>query len=322
MILGADIDFEKYLHKHETNKHAQHVRPMGDFLDDAIERLHNGVAITGDAMPWDKTQDKFRFRHSEMTIWSGVNGNGKSLVMGQCALWLATHTGVCIASMEMTPESTVARMLRQASGSDTPTREFGEAVINLLDGKMFIYDQVGSVSRDAILGAIHYAAKDCNVKHFMIDSLVKCGIGTDDFNGQKNFVDKLANVAKEHSIHVHLVVHIRKGESETAMPDKFDIKGAGEITDLADNVLIIARNMKKEKLKREKKDFDEGEPDGFIRVAKQRHGEWEGLWGFWWHDKSQQWISKQTTQAMPYPHPLNQLSAIPSAIPRLIKGEV
>jgi len=309
MELGEGVDFEKYLEKHESNKHGQHVKPMGDFLNGALERLENGADVYGDPMPFSKTHDKFRFRHSELTIWAGVNGNGKSLVMGMCALWLATHTGVCIASMEMTPDSTVARMLRQASGTSSPTRAFGEAVVNLLDGKMFIYDQVGTVSRDAIFGAIHYAAKEKGVKHFMIDSLVKCGLGTDDYNSQKNFVDKLANVAKEHGIHIHLVVHIRKGNNESDMPDKFDIKGAGEITDLADNVLIIARNLKKERNKREKKEVDEDEPDCFIRVAKQRHGEWDGLWGFWWHDQSQQWLPRNTTQAMPYPHPNNQLTA-------------
>lgn len=308
MILDNDIDFEKYLVQHDTNVHGQSVQPVTDFVKDAMARLDNGIKVTGHPMPWSKTHDKFRFRSSEVTIWAGVNGNGKSLVLGMCALWLATHTGVCIASMEMTPESTVARMLRQASGGDKPTQEYTDEVIKLIDGKMFIYNQVGSVSRNAILGAIHYAATVKGVKHFIIDSLVKCGLGTDDFNGQKKFVDTLGNVAKEHKIHIHLVVHIRKGDNETSMPDKFDIKGAGEITDLADNVLIVSRNNAKEKAIRENKPYEETKPDGFIRVAKQRHGEFEGLFSFWWHESSQQWLPKQTTQAMPYPDPINQLS--------------
>jgi len=289
---GDNIDFEKYLESHQSSKHGQYVRPLNDFLEGAMLRLQQGVNLYGDRMPWVKTADKFRFRESELTIWAGVNGNGKSLVMGQCALELAEHTGVCIASMEMPPEATLARMLRQASGSDSPSKEFATQLIDRLNGKVFIYNQIGTVSKEAILGAIHYAAKERGVKHFMIDSLVKCGIGTDDFNGQKNFVDQLANVAKEHKIHVHLVVHIRKGMSETDTPDKFDIKGAGEITDLADNVLIISRNTHKEKSKREGSSFDEDEPDSFIRVAKQRHGEWEGLWGFWWNAEAQQWLEE------------------------------
>jgi len=306
--LGDNIDFEKYLESHEENKHGQHIRPMSDFIESAMDRLHDGVSITGVPMPWDKTTDKFRFRDSELTIWAGINGNGKSLVMGQCALWMAKDSPVCIASMEMPPTATVARILRQACGSDVPSRAYGKKLTQYLDKCFFIYNQVGTVSRDAILGAIHFAAKERGVKHFMIDSLVKCGLGTDDFNGQKNFVDQLANVAKEHKIHVHLVVHIRKGQSETDVPDKFDIKGAGEITDLADNVLIVSRNLRKEKLRRENKEFDEESPDSFIRVAKQRHGEWEGNFGFWWHEKSQQWISKQVPMSMPYPNAFYPLS--------------
>ena len=306
--LGDNIDFEKYLESHEENKHGQHVRPINDFLNGALKRLDQGVTLFGDRMPWDKTTEHFRFRESELTIWAGVNGNGKSLVMGQCALWLAKESPVCIASMEMPPEATLARMLRQACGSDRPSRAYGEKLMQYLDKSLFIYNQLGTVSREAILGAIHFAAKERGVKHFMIDSLVKCGLGTDDFNGQKQFVDQLSNAAKEHKIHIHLVVHIRKGKSEKDKPDKFDIKGAGEITDLADNVLIVSRNLGKEELKRGGSDYDVDAPDAYIRVVKQRHGEWEGTWLFWWHEKAQQWLPKRTTMSMPFPNGLNPLS--------------
>ena len=68
-----------------------------------MEILVNGVNSVGDKLPWVKTHNMFRFREGELTIWAGVNGNGKSLVMGQTALWLMRHTPVLIASMEMSP---------------------------------------------------------------------------------------------------------------------------------------------------------------------------------------------------------------------------
>ncbi len=302
LVLDDDLDFEKYLADHETERHAEKVRPVSDFTDLAFERLTNGVAVTGEPLPWNKTADKFRFRSGELTIWAGVNGNGKSLVMGQVALWL--DSPVVIASMEMKPEATVARLLRQAAGREDPTRQYVDAIVRELSGKLYIYDHVGTVQQNSVLGLCHYAAKEKGVKHVFIDSLVKCGLGVDDYNAQKNFVNRLAEAAKEHDIHIHLVVHIRKGNAETDIPDKFDIKGAGEITDLADNVLIIARNQSKEKAKRNNdKAYDMDKPDGFIRVAKQRHGEWEGLWGFWWDEKSQQWSSRNNAGALPWPHP-------------------
>lgn len=75
---------------------------------------------------------------------------------------------------------------------------------------------------------------------------MKCGIGLDDYNKQKYFVDELSTLAKDTNAHIHLVNHSRKGERESNVMSKFDIKGAGEITDMADNVFIIWKNKKKE----------------------------------------------------------------------------
>jgi len=295
-----------------ANQESQSVCPAKDFLDSTVDRMRKGVAVYGDSMPWQRTKDKFRFRPGEVTIWAGVNGNGKSLVMGQCALWLIPHTSVLIASMEMKPEATMGRMVRQAAGVDNPTEGFIRGFFAKTEN-LWIYDQVDTVESDRILAVCHWAATKCGVKHIMIDSMVKCGIGPDDYSRQKTFVDRLCWVAKRYNIHVHLVVHIRKGKNEAEIPTKWDIKGAGEITDLADNVLIVGRNAGKEKRLREAPKDEYGapdvpeevksKPDCYIRVAKQRHGEWEGLWGFWWHEKSQQWIPKQGAGAMPWPNP-------------------
>jgi twinkle protein len=287
-----DLDFERYYEEHERKNYAEKVRPITDYGDEAFDRLVNGTSVTGECLPWEKTWDRFRFRPGELTIWAGVNGNGKSLVMGQTAIWLESPT--VIASMEMLPETTTERIMRQATGVRNPTREYFDTTIHKLKNKLYIYNHIGSVKKDSILGMCHYAAKERSVKHVMIDSLVKCGMGVDDYNSQKKFVDKLCEVAKEHMIHVHLVVHIRKGKSEMDLPGKFDVKGAGEITDLADNVLIVARNKAKEEMVRmEDPKLDESAPDGFIVVDKQRNGEWEGTFGFWWHESSQQWTDSK-----------------------------
>ncbi|MOA37333.1 hypothetical protein D3C78_1589130 [compost metagenome] len=39
-----------------------------------------------------------------------------------------------------------------------------------------------------------------------------------------------------------MVAHPRKADSDGAAPGKVDVKGAGEITDLADNVFAVVRN--------------------------------------------------------------------------------
>ena len=79
MNIIQDIDLLKF----EALQQSQSIRPASDFMEEAMERLERGVKIYGDPMPWQKTHDDFRFREGEVTIWAGVNGQGKSLVMGQ-----------------------------------------------------------------------------------------------------------------------------------------------------------------------------------------------------------------------------------------------
>ena len=303
MNIIQDVDMLQFV----AMQQSQSIRPMSDFFGEAMDRIEQGVAVYGDPMPWSKAGDKFRFRDSEISIWGGYNGSGKSLVMGQQCLHFAAHgKSTVIASMEMPGPATVARMLRQATGRDKPTRQEAQEIMDFTKDKIWIYDQVGSVNPDVILGMTHWAAKEIGANHVMIDSLVKCGVN--DYEQQKIFVDALAWAAKEHKIHIHLVHHVRKPADDSHMPGKSDIKGAGEITDLADNVLIIGRNLAKEAKLREKESnplkdvqIDPKEPDCYIRVVKQRHGEWEGHFNFWFDKNSQQWIPEQGMGPMPYP---------------------
>src|SRR5206468_8109497 len=134
---------------------------------------------------------------------------------------------------------------------------------------------------------------ELGVTHMVIDSLLKCGIAPDDYAGQKNFVDSLCSLARDTDLHIHLVHHARKSEKESNVPDKFDLKGAGEITDLVDNVLIVHRNKAKEadlrkELTPEKRETVLAQADTVLICAKQRHYTWEGTVKLWFDPASLQ----------------------------------
>ncbi|MCZ9335993.1 bifunctional DNA primase/helicase, partial [Klebsiella pneumoniae] len=78
---------------------------------------------------------------------------------------------------------------------------------------------------------VRYAAVELGVTHFMVDSLMKCVQGEDDYNGQKAFVDELTAIARDHGLHIHLIHHIKKPANEDHKPSKYDMKGSGAITD-------------------------------------------------------------------------------------------
>ena len=282
----TDEDFIEFLGKQES----QFIQSKDAWLDEVQEYMAKGAKVFGDELPWPKTHDIVRLRPGEVSLWAGINGHGKSIISGMVALWLSPHKPVLIASLEMKPAATLTRMIRQAYGVNRVTsNEVAEFMEFKSDG-MYIYDQVDSVAHDRIIGMVHYAAQKLGVKHVFIDSLMKCGIGSDDYNGQKDFVDRLCWAAKAENIHVHLILHMRKGRDEAETPGKFDVKGASEITDLVDNLFIVHRNKTKEDMVANGGIPSLDEPDAMLMVAKQRHGEWEGPIKLWFHPASLQYL--------------------------------
>lgn len=315
-ISDIGIDFKSFFSQYQ----ARNITSPSTFTDRILARLRGEQNTTGAMLPWDKTRTLVRFRAGEVTIWAGVNGHGKSMVLSQVILWMvANNHKAAIASLEMPSDTTGARLARQAAGHEHPSEEFTRKLLTYLDNKLWIYDQLGNVDQQTMLGVITYCATELGVTQFVIDSLMKCGIHADDFRNQKDFVDSLTTLAKDHQIHIHLVAHARKGQDEKQRINKFDIKGASEISDLADNVILVWRNKDKERrreasAKNPAIKWDEMEPDTLLVVDKQRHGEWEGQINLWFHQESKQYLPKPSVSAMPWPDPRNRFSVYEGGI--------
>jgi twinkle protein len=301
IITEDDIDF--VLYEKETDVR-QKIKPAALYVEELIARIKNPVVQPRAVMPWRKTHGQVQFRPGEVTIWGGANGQGKSLVTGQIALSLCSQSErVCIASFEMKPMKTLERMGRQWSGEnpDHPAfRGHAEATARMIDvyeqfrdwtnGKLWLYDQQGTVTASQICAVVRFCAKEKGITHFFVDSLMKCVADEDDYNGQKRLVDELTAIARDYGIHVHLVHHIKKPANEDHKPTKYDYKGSGAITDQVDNVISVWRNKVKEKAREDGKAVSEGEPDALLICDKQRHGEWEGKIGLWFHKDSMQYV--------------------------------
>lgn len=301
MIFADEIDFAAY--EQETDAQ-QKVKPAGLWIQELMDRIKSPIKPVQAVMPWRKTHSMVQFRPGEVTVWGGANGNGKSLVTGQVGLSLcAQGEKVCIASFEMKPSKTLERMGRQFSGfnpndpafagSDAATQELLDVYRQFkewTDGRLWLYDQQGTVTTRQVCAVVRYCAKERGITHFFVDSLMKCVSGEDDYNGQKQFVDELTSIARDNGIHVHLVHHIRKPTDESHKPTKYDYKGSGAITDQVDNVISVWRNKAKEKKRDEDKQVDEKEPDALLICDKQRNGEWEGSIGLWFDRASMQYV--------------------------------
>jgi twinkle protein len=180
--------------------------------------------------------------------------------------------------------------------------------INQLSDKLWLFDLVGTAKTERMLEVFRYAARRYQINHFIVDSLAKCGLGEDDYNGQKAMVESLVDFAHQHNVHVHLVSHARKSSDENTPPGKMDVKGTGAITDLVDNVIVVWRNKPKEaraaQAEADNRQLDleqQDKPDAALIVSKQRHGEsWEGEIWLWYHQDSMQYLERRQQRPAVY----------------------
>ena len=307
IVKPDEIDFEKYL---KANDVAQKVREADSFLDEIQDEFINPVQTVSHTMPWNKTHMGFNFRPGEVTLYAGGNGGGKSMMTGQIALSLIKQKQkVMIQSFEMKPKRTLYRMLRQFAGEniDFPRYTSKERYIiplvermkNFASGGLWLYDQQGTVTAQQVIAVSRYSAVELGCNHIFIDSLMKCVSGEDDYNAQKAFVDELTSLARDHNIHVHLIHHIRKLQSEEIKPNKNDIKGSGSISDQVDNVLMVWRNKKKEH-DAQNGSVDPMIPDAYLMCEKQRNGEAEDWYSLWYLKESQQYLESQDSIPMSF----------------------
>lgn len=149
-----DIDFDVYL---KGPDESAMVQPASRWIDEVIESFERPQEQHGANLPWSVTQRVVRLRRGELSIWPGMSGHGKSMLIGQVALHLmAQGEKVCIASMEMKPASTMQRMCRQAAGCNTPDRRFIRDLHEWTNGRLWLYDQQGQVSPERILAVARY----------------------------------------------------------------------------------------------------------------------------------------------------------------------
>lgn len=290
-LIPDDLDFTAYMEEPEQHR----IIPASDFLDQTIALFYPPAQQQRfPTMLWDKAKDKVEFRPGEVSLWAGVNGHGKSMFLSQVELDLC-HQGerVMSASFEMSAPRQMQRMCRQAYAGDLPSIPFMGEMHRWTDNRLWIYDHMGAIDWKKLMAVLRYAREQFGITQFVIDSLMKCVRGEDDYNGQKDFVNGLCSFAQASGVHVHLVHHVRKGESETKAPGKFDIRGASSITDLVDNIFIVWRNKRAE--------VEKGvEPTCLVSCEKQRHGEFEGKLGFWFDKESQQYLERVDAQPVRY----------------------
>jgi len=281
------------------------LRNVGEFEDDVwaeYSRVDDGLEL-----PWKKTRDMIKLRDGEVSIWAGVNGHGKSAVVSHIAGFLAcSGVKTCVASMEFRTSLWLMKMNRQISGVAEPTEMYCRHINQLLAQHMYAFDVAGASKASRILDVFAYARRRYEIKLFVIDNLTKCGFADDDYPGQKKFVEELTDFARTTGTHIMVVAHMKKGETEDKPAGKFNVKGSGGITDMADTLVEIWRNKPRERAVTAAKEsgapIDErfsDQADTRLLVLKQRATGIEPIINLWFNFPTTQFLSSREHNPRP-----------------------
>lgn len=203
------------------------------------------------------------FGRGEYTVWQGLGGSGKTTLVQQLLSEAARSSRVLLCCFETRVtgrKGTMAKMCHQWCGSrDYTVEDKGEWLARYGDRLVFV-NHMGPVSEQDLLEWWDYAFERYGVRHIMLDSFMLVRIGSDDYEAQKGFCQRLVEFAQTRALHIHLIAHSRKIE-HGAKIGQSDVKGTNEIVNLASNVLAMKRVEEKAKPE---------DPDCIMRINKNR----------------------------------------------------
>jgi twinkle protein len=242
-----------------------------DVEKDLIEKIKHPDKFYGISTPWDDLTKILRgWRERELTIWTGNSGAGKSSILNEVVINLLRKKQkyvIVMASMEMAPTSYL-RWMHMCINKKPNLNE--QDIINNREllNNLWMIDCQGEIEPDFLFELFEYAAQKYGATHFFIDSLMKINLPIrDELSHQKKFInDLIEKIAVKYDGHVHLVAHPRKGDSDKSQPDKVDVSGSVNITNLAHNVLSMWRPDDEYRAKHT------SSPDSVLFVKKNR--EW------------------------------------------------
>lgn len=265
-------DANEYLIKYgsfelsQTLKNAKDVRVEGVFtLQDNFDSMMNGFENgqkRGESTHIEAVDKAWKWRKTEVNVWSGYQNEGKSLFLNQLSLLKAFVDGdkFAVFSPENMPMDDFYNDLIEMYIGQTSDPYFKEnqmtkgdylESMTFIDKKFFVIYPDFDFTLETILSKVKYLVRKQGIDHLIIDPyntiehLMKPNEREDLYISR--FMATLKRFAIEQDISIHLVAH-----QITQRPNKDDggrlpkpmlnnIKGGGTFADKADNVLFVWR---------------------------------------------------------------------------------
>lgn len=189
--------------------------------------------------------DKLRFLPGEVTLWTGYSFHGKSTLLNQLALESAiAGERVAIGSFEMRGELTCAKLAKCLAFTDAIAPVLDHC-LGWMGGKIWIYDVHGIITQAKLFELMLYSVMRHGVDQIVIDSLMKCDVSSEDYEGQRQLLNKIIDFAHSHEVHIHIVAHPKKSDDDKSAPDIMDVHGGQAVSGQPDNIVSVWKNSKK-----------------------------------------------------------------------------
>lgn len=227
------------------------LKSAGSYAKEVVDIIEHPERYIGEETGIPELTDIIRgWRFGEVTLWTGQPASGKSTLLNQVNLFLARRGHkICIASLELRAARFLTWAAIQCLNSPNPKKSKVVDFFEWIDSKWFIVDLDDNVKPTKLFDIMEYAAQRFGVKFFTIDSLMKIELdGSDTNKAQTRFMNSILAFAKRLNVHVHLVAHPKKLQSDSSVPDRSDISGTSNIGNLADNTLSLWRRPVNEAL--------------------------------------------------------------------------
>ncbi|RWS07299.1 twinkle protein-like protein [Dinothrombium tinctorium] len=184
-------------------------------------------------------------RRSELTVFTGNTGSGKTTFLSEYSLDLCTQgVRTLWGNFELKNVRLMKLMLNQFAQLplNKHIEQFDEYADKFEKLPMFFMKFHGEQSFDYVVDTMKYAVENYNIEHVIIDNL-QFMIGNtriskiDRFEYQDMVIGNCRKFATNNNCHVTLVIHPRKETTEELNINS--IFGGGKASQEADNVLIL-----------------------------------------------------------------------------------
>ncbi|KYQ94381.1 T7-like mitochondrial DNA helicase [Tieghemostelium lacteum] len=246
LLMGKDLN--QILLSSQTIPHDQ-ICGFSDVKSIIHAELKDPMSVVGKQSQWFPTFNRLLKGHrkGELTVFSGSTGVGKTSVLTQLSLdFCKQGVRTLWGSFELSVPRLAKKMMTQFANKNLEKniQEFPEIANEFNNLPVYFLRFFGSTHVDKVLDAMEYAVYVQDVEHIILDNLQFMlsgqAKGVEKFDTMDESIEKLRKFATQKNVHITVVIHPRKQETESTLSIN-DIFGTAKATQEADNVIIFQR---------------------------------------------------------------------------------